>query len=151
MRKKSIREPPLSEICLRKYERPFGLRNRELIKKLCLSVGLLQPGDSRDVIVDILYAIILSKEGLKPIIIEQNIRQLREQAALSLEGITSPNVRRQLRRLKLLFLIEKKNGVYRICEGSLENAFTEKLEKFYIPSIIDRVKQYLKAVDALRE
>ena len=44
---------PLSEITLRKYEKPYEAPSRDLTRKLCLSIGLLQPGDSRDVIVDV--------------------------------------------------------------------------------------------------
>jgi len=51
----------LAEITLRKYEKPDNLKDRELVRKLCLSVGLLQPGDSRDIIVDILYVLLKSQ------------------------------------------------------------------------------------------
>ena len=61
MAKKVSKDIPLAEITLRKYEKPGELSKRDLIKKLCLSVGLLQPGDSRDVIVDIFY--VLKEEG----------------------------------------------------------------------------------------
>ena len=53
---------PLAEITLRKYERPANLSERELVRKLCLSVGLLQPGDSRDVVVDVLGVLIKAKK-----------------------------------------------------------------------------------------
>jgi len=53
---------PLAEITLRRYEKPANLSDRELIRKLCLSVGLLQPGDSRDVIVDVFTVIIKAKK-----------------------------------------------------------------------------------------
>jgi len=56
-KEKMVKDAPLSEITLRKYEKPYQLDKRELIKKICLSLGLLQPGDSRDVIVDILMII----------------------------------------------------------------------------------------------
>ena len=46
------RDTPLAEITLRRYEKPTT-EGRDLVRKLCLSVGLLQPGDSRDVIVDV--------------------------------------------------------------------------------------------------
>ena len=49
---------PLAEITLRKYAKPYRLDDRELVKKLCLSIGLLQSGDSRDVVVDVLHAIL---------------------------------------------------------------------------------------------
>ncbi len=48
---KISKDIPLSEITLRRYEKPSKLSERELVRKICLSVGLLQPGDSRDVIV----------------------------------------------------------------------------------------------------
>ena len=51
------RDTPLSEITLRRYERPYSSSKRELVKKICLSLGLLQPGDSRDVIVDVLLVL----------------------------------------------------------------------------------------------
>ena len=58
------KDTPLAEITLRKYEQPNNLIQRELIKKICLGLGLLQPGDSRDVIVDVLLVLINSKEAL---------------------------------------------------------------------------------------
>ena len=54
MKTRSSKSIPLAEITLRKYERPYEMPLRELVKKICLSVGLLQPGDSRDVVVDVL-------------------------------------------------------------------------------------------------
>jgi len=53
-----MKDIPLSEITLRKYEKPSGLEKRELVRKICLSLGLLQLGDSRDVIVDIFMVLI---------------------------------------------------------------------------------------------
>ena len=58
MKKQTVsKEVPLAEITLRKYEKPYNLKDRDLVKKLCLSIGLLQPGDSRDVIVDVNYLV----------------------------------------------------------------------------------------------
>ena len=58
---KVSKDIPLAEITLSKYEKPYDLDRRELTKKLCLSIGLLQPGDSRDVVVDVLYVILQNK------------------------------------------------------------------------------------------
>ena len=52
-----VRDLPLSEVILRKYEKPYDSSQRELIRKVCLSLGLLQPGDSRDIIVDLLMVL----------------------------------------------------------------------------------------------
>ena len=61
---KVAKEIPLSQMTLRKYEKPRNLSKRELVKKVCLSLGLLQPGDSRDVIVDILVVLLRHRKGL---------------------------------------------------------------------------------------
>ena len=62
------KDMPLAEITLRRYEKPANLSERELVRKLCLSVGLLQPGDSRDVIVDVLNVLIKAKKMQKNIL-----------------------------------------------------------------------------------
>ena len=141
------KDTPLAEITLRKYEQPNNLTQRELVKKLCLSLGLLQPGDSRDVIVDVLLVLINSKEPLSSEKINDLVIELRKKENLPLKGIAGSNIRRQLKRLKDLFLIENVKNEYRINENeSLINIFEEKIEKFYIKSILDRIKEYLRAV-----
>ncbi|MBI4448546.1 hypothetical protein HY641_00775 [Candidatus Woesearchaeota archaeon] len=59
---------PLAHITLRRYEKPFQMERQELVRKLCLSLGLLQPGDSRDIIVDIFSVLLDAKE---PISVEE--------------------------------------------------------------------------------
>ncbi len=59
------RDIPLAEITLRKYEKPLHTDKRELVRKLCLSTGLLQPGDSRDIIVDIFYMLLMARKEKK--------------------------------------------------------------------------------------
>jgi len=141
------KDTPLSEITLRKYEKPNDLSQRELIKKLCLSLGLLQPGDSRDVIVDVFLALINNKENLTSEKINELVIELRKKENLPLKGIAGSNIRRQLKRLKDLFLIENIKNEYRINENeSLINIFEEKIEKFYLKSITERIKDYLRLI-----
>ena len=138
---------PLAEITLRRYERPYKMSKRELIKKLCLSIGLLQPGDSRDVVVDVLFILLESKEGLDSETIKREVIRYRKKNKLVLKGVAGSNVRRQLKRLKDLFLIERIGNDYRINENEdLSRIFEEKIEKYYIPSIVSRVKEYFNAV-----
>ena len=142
------KDTPLAEITLRKYENPASLSKRELIKKLCLSIGLLQPGDSRDIIVDILSILIENKSMLTAKNIEDKVIEMRKRDNLPLKGIASSNIRRQLKRLKDLFLIESLSNQYRINENEkLIAIFEDKIEKFYIKSITDRIKEYFKAVN----
>jgi|TARA_B100002003_G_C13597727_1_gene308527 hypothetical protein len=144
------KDNPLNEITLRRYEKPYELDGRELVKKLCLSVGLLQPGDSRDVVVDVLMILIeakKTKQELDSKVIEEEVIKLRKKEKLPLKGIASSNIRRQLKRLRDLFLVEKVNNNYRINEfEDLNIIFEKKIEQFYLASILERVKEYFNAV-----
>jgi len=145
------KDSPLNEITLRRYEKPYDLSGRELVKKLCLSLGLLQPGDSRDVVVDVLFTL-LSKRHEKSLISSEDIKKLviasRKAQSLPMLGIASSNVRRQLLRLRNLMLVEKVSNNYRITEfNNMHENFTDKIEQFLLPSIIARIKEYLQEVD----
>lgn len=143
---------PLSEITLRKYEKPFRLEGRELIKKLCLSIGLLQPGDSRDVIVDIMYTVLKSKTPLTAKDIEERTKNIREINNLDMTGVKSSNIRRQIKRLKDMMLIEKHGQKYRISEDApMTEVFKEKIEKYYLASIVSRVQEYFEAAEEVRK
>ena len=110
MPKTISREIPLAEITLRRYEKPSKVAERELVRKLCLSVGLLQPGDSRDIIVDILHVLVKAKRLKKELSsdeIEKQVIEARKKQKLALHGIASSNIRRQIKRLRDLFLVEK--------------------------------------------
>ncbi len=148
---KVAKDTPLAEITLRKYEKPENLEERELIKRLCLSIGLLQPGDSRDVVIDVLYVFIQNKnKQLDSKKIEKLVIRSRKENKLPLIGIASSNIRRQLKRLRDIFIIEKIQNNYRITEkAQLSEIFDEKIRRFYVESILDRVREYYDAVDRL--
>lgn len=142
---KVSKDIPLVEITLRKYEKPSEDNSkRDIIRKLCLSVGLLQPGDSRDIIVDILHVLLENNEMTSEEITNKVI-EYRKKSKLPLVGVASSNIRRQLKRLRDMYFVEKIKNNYRIAENeTLEYLFKEKIEKFILPSIIDRVRDYLK-------
>lgn len=146
-----VREIPIEEITLRKYEKPYDSSKREIIRKICLSLGLLQPGDSRDIIVDIICVLEdgrKNKEWLSSFQIRDKVQKLREQNSLENKGIAESNIRRQLKRLRDTLLIDKKNNLYRISEFlPLSEIFEIKIEKFLLPQIISRVKEYLQKID----
>ncbi len=152
MAKAVSKEIPLAEITLRKYEKPYELKGRELIKKLCLSIGLLQPGDSRDVIVDVFHVVVNAKNELSSEEVEKLVIENRKKHKLRMLGIASSNIRRQLKRLRDLFLVEKIANKYRINENAkLTEIFEEKIERFYLRTIVDRVKEYFEAVQQQKE
>ena len=151
MKSNVSKSTPLAEITLRKYERPYEMPQRDLVKKLCLSVGLLQPGDSRDVVVDVLCVLLDNKEidGNK---LNEKVVEFRKSNNLNLKGVAGSNVRRQLKRLRDLFLIEKVGNNYRITENEkLSRIFEEKIEKFYLKNIVSRVKEYFEHLDNFKK
>lgn len=147
---KIARDTPLAEITLRRYEKPTA-SERELVRKFCLSVGLLQPGDSRDVVVDVLHVLLKAKQYRNELHSEEIKNQVieeRKRMKLPLLGIASSNVRRQLKRIKDLHLIESNANLYRIAEfGTISEIFEEKVEQFILKSVMSRVKEYVKKID----
>lgn len=148
---KVIKDFPLSEITLRRYEKPYSLDRRELIKKICLSLGLLQVGDSRDVIVDILLVLIDEAKEKKEVSLEEiksRAIKLREQNNLEVKGIADSNMRRQLKKLRDLMIVEKNANNYRIAEfESLNRIFEDKIERFLLKQTLERVKEYLAELE----
>jgi len=146
-----VQEMPLGEITLRKYEKPYDSSRRDLIRKVSLSLGLLQPGDSRDIIVDILLILEdarKSKTWLSSFEIRDKVQEARKQNSLDSKGLAESNIRRQLKRLRDALLVEKQENKYRLSEfAPISEIFEAKMEKFLIPQIIDRIKEYLKKLD----
>ncbi|MBS3113365.1 hypothetical protein J4418_04760 [Candidatus Woesearchaeota archaeon] len=145
------RDTPLNELILRRYEKPESIQERELVRKLCLSLGMLQPGDSRDVMVDILD-VLLRQRNKRQELTSEEIRALvitnRKKYNLPMSGIASSNIRRQLKRLRDIMLVEKVINNYRITEFSkLGEVFNDKLERYLLTSIIHRIKEYISRID----
>ncbi|MEK6915706.1 MAG: hypothetical protein AABW89_04165 [Nanoarchaeota archaeon] len=145
------RDVPLHEITLRKYEKPYDSSKREIVRKICLSLGLLQPGDGRDIIVDILLALEDARKEKKELTsfeVRDIVTKMRHDSSLEAKGIAESNIRRQLKRLRDIMIVEKKNNLYRVAEfAPLHELFEHKIEKFLIPQTIDRIKEYLQVLD----
>jgi len=142
------RETPIAEITLRRYEKPYSAPKRELLKKACLSLGLVQPGDSRDVIVDILYILLEAKKELSAEEIVKGVIELRKNENLETTGTAASNIRRQMRRLRAIYLVEKLKNKYRITENmKLTEIFDDKIQGILLKTISSRVREYLEKVD----
>jgi len=146
-----VRDIPLGEVTLRKYEKPYDAPKREIVRKVCLSLGLLQPGDSRDIIVDILLVLDEARKQkamISSIEIRDKVDALRKQNSLEAKGLAESNIRRQLKRLRDAMLVEKLENKYRLSEFMpISEIFTTKIEKFLVPQIIERIKEYLVKLD----
>jgi len=150
-----VRDIPINEITLRKYEKPYETGRRELVRKVCLSLGLLQAGDSRDVIVDILLILENSrkkKEWITSFQIRDSVQELRKSNSLDEKGMAESNIRRQLKRLRDAMLIDKQGNTYRLSEfAPMKEIFESKIERFLIPQTIERIKEYLDKLDSSSE
>ena len=139
-------DTPLMEITLRRYESPHNLDKRSTLRKICLSLGLLQPGDSRDVIVDILLVlenVKHLKKDLSAFDIKVEVLELRKQYGLSDLGTADSNIRRQLKRLRDVYLVEKVRNNYRIIEFSdLKILFEQRIKAIILNSIVERNNEY---------
>jgi hypothetical protein len=144
------KDTPLAEITLRRYEKPT-MGERELVRKFCLSVGLLQPGDSRDVMVDVLHVLLKARqhqEELHSEEIKNKVMEERKKLGLPMLGIASSNIRRQLKRLKDMHFIETNANLYRVTEfSSMNEIFEEKVHNFVLKSVLGRVREYVQKLD----
>ena len=148
---KVSKDTPLMELTIRRYEPPRNMETRELVKKFCLSLGLLQPGDSRDIVVDILHSLLRARAERRTLTSEQikeEVVKLRKEHKLPLFGIASSNIRRQVKRLRDLLMVEKIRNHYRIIEFSrLSESYKEKFEQYILPSVVTRVNDYFREID----
>ncbi len=143
MAKKVLRDIPLQEITLRKYEQPYGLEERELVRKFLLSLGLLQPGESRDIIVDIFHLFLKARKRNKTLDTEDIVNELEGKT-----GASSPNVARQIKRLKDLKILEKTHEGYRITEfGKIDNIISNYIIPFVLNQSAERLREYAKELD----
>src|SRR3972149_426449 len=114
-----VKDIPLGEITLRKYEKPYDSSKRELIRKVCLSLGLLQPGDSRDIIIDMLSVLEsarIEKIWLNSFEVRDKVEVARKENSLEVKGLAESNIRRQLKRLRDAMLVDKQENQYRMSE-----------------------------------
>jgi len=146
-----VRDIPLGEITLRKYEKPYDSSQRELIRKVCLSLGLLQPGDSRDIVVDLLLVLEEARKQrkwLNSFEIRDKVEEMRKNNSLEIRGLAESNIRRQLKRLRDSMLADKQENKYRISEfAPLSEVFESKIENFLIPQTLERIKEYLNKLE----
>tara|TARA_Y100000310_G_scaffold316356_1_gene367971 strand:+ start:338 stop:775 length:438 start_codon:yes stop_codon:yes gene_type:complete len=143
MPKKTLKDVPLQEITLRKYENPYGLGQRECARKFLLSIGLLQLGESRDIIVDIFEMFLKARKVRKSLDVEDFVEELHGKI-----GASSPNISRQIKRLRDLKIVEKTHDGYRITEFSkIENMITNYIVPFVINQSAERLIEYAKELD----
>ncbi len=143
---KVFKDVPISEIILRKFERPTNENKNELVRKLCISLGLLQPGDSRDVIVDI-FSVLLEASKKKIFLTSKEIESKTKE--LRSKGVASSNIRRQLLRIEKIGIVERIGTKYRIKEFMKLSELLDEIKKFIVEPTFGRIKEYAFQIDKL--
>lgn len=146
-----VQEVPLVEITLRRYEKPYPASQREVVKKVCLSLGLLQPGDGRDSMIDILLVLEKARkerQWISSFQIRDAVEQTRKEHGYEIKGLAESNIRRQLKRLRDILFVDKQENAYRLSEfAPLQEIFEAKIERFLLPQCIERIKDYLRELE----
>ena len=141
--RKSFHDTPVIEFSLRKFEKPSG-DFKDLLRKFSISIGLLQPGDSRDIIVDLLSLFIKAAKVKRCLPIEYVYKHVLD---LGKKGVSQSNTRRHILRLKEMDFLEKTPDGYRLREWlSIEELFKEFIKYNALPTI-DRISEYASLID----
>ncbi len=129
------KEIPIKEICLRKFEKPSGDFD-SVLRRFLKSLGLLQLGESRNDILLIFGELLKNRKGLcSKHIVEKT-------------GVSPSNVRRHLRRLREMGLVEKVGGFYRISEGRTLKEIVSEIRGM-VQDIFGRVEEYADYLDSI--
>lgn len=144
--KKVFNDKPLSEITLRRFEKPNDENLNELSRKFLISTGLLQTGDGRDIINEIFYEFVICAKNKEYLPIDLIINKFKEH-----EGGTPNNIRRHIMRLKDYGLVERTDFGYRIKEFMpLRELFKQEVIKEFIEPSINRILEYCDKIDNLK-
>lgn len=127
-----MREKPITEVVLRKYEAP-GNDFKVNIRRFLLSLGLVRPGDKNSPVELILHTILTYGKAV-------SVRDLAQTT-----GISESGVRYHVLRLKNMHLIEG-HGTYQIAEGDLGIAF-KIFRKYSLEDILDRISEYAEKIN----
>ncbi|MDD4353218.1 MAG: hypothetical protein PHN56_02035 [Candidatus Nanoarchaeia archaeon] len=144
--KKVFKDNPLSEITLRRFEKPSNENLKELCRKFLISIGLLQTGDGRDIISEIFYEVVISAKNKEYLPIDLIIKKFKD-----LNGGTPNNIRRHILRLKDYGLIERTDYGYRMPEFmNLKDLFKKEIIKEFIEASVNRIIEYCEKIDEIK-
>ena len=88
------------------------------------------------------------KERLTSDEINQRVYEQRKKYSLPEKGLAESNIRRQLKRLRDYMLIDKQENKYFLIEHmGIKDIFEKNIERFVIPPIIERIKEYLNELE----
>lgn len=140
------REIPIAEITLRKFEKPYEKDLISLLRKFCISLGLLQPGDSRDIVVYILEFLLRARNEKKLVSIEEIRDYLKEK---KLSGLTIQNLRRHIRKLENIHIVDRVGEKVRIKEWMELGEIMKEIQEYLVNPIFSRVEEYARKIEEI--
>ncbi len=144
--KRVFKDTPLNEITLRRFEKPTNEDLKELTRKFLISIGLLQSGDSRDIISELFYKFVAASKRQEFLEVEEIMKSFEKTP-----GGAASNVRRHLRRLKELNLIERTAYGYRIKEFiPISELFKTHIIDYLVNPALNRISEYADKIDGLK-
>jgi hypothetical protein len=144
LKERLYKDRPLSGISLNEFERPTNDYNTNL-RRFCISLGLISPGESRIAIVYILDILLKCRkrnpEGLDSYEIIKNLYKKKVK-------IVYANILRDLRKLMAVGLVEKRNSLYRIKENmKLDEIISDFIKPYIIDRMLNKIEEYARSID----
>ncbi len=124
-----------NEICFRELSLPSDIRanNKALVKWLALSIGLINPGDKRDGIVDVFAVLVEGLREAMPLTIEEITRRASRRRD---KAISEKTAYYHIKRLKDMGLVSKVKAGYILGDGHerelgtiIRKVYEERLNK----------------------
>ncbi len=144
IQKRVYKDRPLTGISLNEFEKP-GQDYATNLRRFCISIGVISPGESRIAVVKILDILLRAKnkepDGL-------DSRQLIKDLHQANVKIVYANILRDLRKLIAIGLVEKRGNRYRIKENlPLKDLLSSFVKPYIIDRILNRVEDYADSID----
>jgi hypothetical protein len=144
IRKRLYKDMPLAGINLNEFERPGGDYFTNL-RRFCISIGVISPGESRVGIVHILDVLLKARkehpQGLDSYSIVKELYKTDVK-------IVYANILRDVRKLIAVGLVEKRDTKYRIKENlNLSDILDSFIKPYIVDRILKRISEYAARLD----
>ncbi len=144
IKERLFKDKPLSEISLKEFERPTNDYMTNL-RRFCISLGVISPGESRVAIVHILDVLIKARSKKQKSLDSYEI--VKELYRRNIK-IVYANVLRDVRKLISIGLVEKRENRYRIRENlPLHEILKTYIKPYIVDKIFNRITEYAESID----
>lgn len=144
IRKRLYKDKPLAGISLNEFEKP-GTDYMTNLRRFCISLGVISPGESRVAIVHILDLLLRTKksnpDGLDSYTLTQELYKKDIK-------IVYANILRDVRKLISVGVVERRENRYRIKENlRLKELLDSFIKPYIIDRVLNRISEYAERID----